>query len=365
MVSRVGVRYAVVPLTFWVERKFPNRKANAGLGDPTLGNFDGKGSNVLHEFSAFINGLSTDLISRDERHFGNPADVTRAGCTISLRIQGGSSGIRSHLHDLPTGKHFDRGFDTVEQFGYRLLFVAPPDAIVGFMMVEGIGNKTLTIAARDEFRRCFGSRHPDFRIVFATVTEEKLWQQIEAKWDEHCVHRIEVSRREISSSEAKNTGVGTQRKNLTKFTQIADFSDSPRTGKDVRNLRRRWTGKKTAKGVIEVTDPITVNDLDGQHGEIVLRENVIEIVIDATLNGSRRKVHFTGKHAQPVRYVIKLPAGAELTDDIFYAEARSHVRGLADDIAVKLDDGWNTGDWDHPERVKPMEVQVHDPGSAG
>lgn len=363
---RRGPEYVIVPYHVLVTKKYA--RATDGNDDRhrPMSNFDGEGADLLHEFSAFISGLPSDvLVERDERHFGQPSNVERKGRTLRCRVTGGSSGIDSNLYDRARDVRFTRTISTVEESPFRLMFVAPAGSALGYLMVEGYRGRTLNSAFRAEFVAQFGTRYPDYAVVFESVGEAGLWQFAERLGDAAGVKQMEVVHREMDADTAQSMGLEDRTPLAGNYTETIQAERGEQmTGEDMRRVREaHWKSDQLKVGTDAYPLP-NRPEKDGVEwdGEVRLRDDITDISARVGIPGvGPRTVRLSGKFSPRVRYEVESSGDSEPSDTDLYSEAILHVRQLAEQEAVTLEHGWNEEDWDHPEQVPTMHIPADDP----
>jgi len=364
--ARRGSEYEVVPYHVLVTKKYTRATDANDDRDRLLGNFDGNGADLLHVFSAFVNGFPPEiLVERDERHFGQPVDVVRKGRTLRLRIKGGASGIRSNLHDQTRNARFTRTLTTVEESAFRAMFVAPVVSALGYLMVEGYRGRTLAAAFRTEFVEKFRQRYPDYSLVFEAVGEAGLWRLAEQLGDQSGVKQMEVVHRELSPDAARSMGLETRTAVAGNYTEIIKAEKGElMTGEDMQRVREaHWATHDLKPGTDAYPLPNAPDD-DGEawNGEVRLRDDITDISAKVDIPGVGAKtVRVSGKYSPRIRYAVDTVGDEEPSDSAFYTEVINHVRQLAQQEGVTLEHGWHEGDWEHPDQVAAMDIASTDP----
>lgn len=354
-----GRKHALVPFKVRIEKL---REKDPSKRDRFLDNFDGKGADLLSLYSAFLVGLPADkLIEREDHHFGGISSVERRGRTVRATWISGQSGVDSHLKDDHEGTEFWRRSTAVERLEFMTQFSAPSNSILGVFIVQQIGGKSLSWRMRKEFVLAFKRKYPGYALRITAVSRENLWAAAEAAGDLAEVSALTVTREGIETNELAQIGLGADDNVVGRFVQTYDMKDFPQRGRVLKRAR-----KKLTNGLVAATAPDdlkieSVEGFDVEEAELV--EGVVEITATVRLPGEDPvTVKYTGARPPQIRYWIDDSEGSDITPLRFYTETTTHTAALLRSGQVRLEPGWDDGQWEHPSAVLPLEVQANDPG---
>ncbi len=355
----------IVPYTLRVEldRRVFRTDDNREL---FVANFNGAGGDLLHTISSFVEALPADgLVERDMRHFGQARDIRRQGRTICWRMDGGESGRTSSIRLRRGAERQERDHSGVEWAPFWVFAVVPQNANQAWLLVEKDGRHTLPSEWRTELVKRFGEVHHGYRLVIGTVREASLWNQVENTNDPRLLG-FEVALRSPDNPSATQHAAGYERGMVRVDRQMYLTPGDPLPGKRLREFRRRFTGNRTAHGIMEVDQPLDYDDLADERFHIRLRDDVAEI--KATVlneDGVRKTIVFEGGRDPIQTIVMSGTSDGPPSQDRFATECRSTVADLARSGGIALPPGWDTGEWEHSADTPRMEVRIDDSPQAG
>lgn len=356
--SRTQSSTVIVPWAVRIEQNHQYKHEKKLSGPLPLSSFDGKGADLLLLFDAFVRGLYMKrLINRDYEHFGRPQNIVRLGRTLSLDMKGGISGRERDIRLAANS-----GDERLERTGivwstYQLEAIIPSNSIVGWVMAEKDGGDSIPGAWRKEFIKLFKARHPQFRLKFAQVRSEGLWQLLESS-DVNNIASIEIARRDGDPNSEKNTrGFPRNVQHSRIDTYVAPTGKM--TGDPLKRIRRFFTVARDANGVVEI-DLADEQDDFSKGLDIRLRNDVLEITVHATINGRAKTVRFSGASEPYEVYPVEDLGIERISADRFRKDCRDHVTDLAKISGVTLAQGWDTGEWPSETKVDAMEVVTDD-----
>ncbi|NKR72893.1 hypothetical protein GS492_09585 [Rhodococcus hoagii] len=352
----------IVPFAVRIDRN--QQYKHSGTGDVPLSNFDGEGADLLPELDAFVHGLpNTQLVQRDDRHFGRPRDITRSGRVLRWTMEGGESGKERDIVLDVGEKPRKRTRRGVEYSAYHAYAVIPKNSVTGWILVEKDGGDSLPSEWRAELVRQFKIRHPKFKLVVSQVRSASLWREVENALEEERVLSVEVAMRAEDKDPSATTGRGFPREALASTTDLY-LPPHGKKGKGafLRSIRRAFTFAKSAtNGIIEIDLEDDLDELASEDLDVRLRSDVLEITARVTTdNGKRRKtIRFSGIREPFESYLVE-GLSDRITPLRFADECRAHVKDLALEGGVTLAVGWDTGDWEPESILAPMEVNASD-----
>ncbi|MGV9923390.1 hypothetical protein [Nocardia rhamnosiphila] len=359
--SKWGSDRRILPYGMRVEFDRRVFKPNSIDREPYVGNFNGNGADLLHVISSFIEALPQDkLIERDERHFGLPSTVRRQGRTICWQMEGGESGRASSIKLTKDSEKQFRERSGVEWEPYWVYAVVPSNSNQAWLLIEKNGRYTLPSEWRKELSQQFASAYHGYRLRLSTVREASLWSQIENALDDDRLVGFEVAFRSASIPSATTQAAGFERGMTKQTRETWATTGGPRSGRILRQFRRRYTGIQTPEGVRQIDAPLEVDDLSDPRYEIRLRDEIAEIKATVlTADGASRTIVFEGLDPQQ-SYVMDDTSLTRPSQDRFIRDCRTAVGDLARSGGVALPPGWHSGDWSHPETAISMEVEISD-----
>ncbi|MFV8173817.1 hypothetical protein [Mycolicibacterium peregrinum] len=340
-----------------VDGRAQRRTKNPPPHTPYPANFNGAGADLLTFFSSFINALPTDtLICRGDRHFGIPEEVERLGRTIRLRLSGGESGRRSKITLKAGGKEETREPSGVEWEPFRVAIVIPKDFNQGWLLVEKSGYHSVPTEWRQELVRAFKAAYPDYALKISTITEMSLWSQVENSTEPRLL-AVEVIMRSSDSSGDHSAG---HPANMATYDTHVWEAVHAQPGRVLRQLRRRFTRRKTKDGLVEITQPLDVDDLSDDDAKIELKDDVRQIKARVLNSEGRKKTVIFGGREPTMTIVMDGVFDLSPSATKFWQEARSAAVDLAISGGVSLAPKWDTGEWEHPENAIKVEVSLTD-----
>ncbi|MCZ9635277.1 hypothetical protein [Rhodococcus sp. BH5] len=333
--------------------------------EPFVANFNGANGDLLHLISAFVEALpDAELVERDERHFGQPTDILRAGRTISWRMDGGESGRASKIRLRKGDQPQDREPSGVEWSPYWVYAVIPNNSNQGWLLVEKDGRYSLPAEWRKELIRQFAATYRGYRLVIGTVREDSLWRQVENAMEEARLLGFEVALRSPDTTAASGGAQGYSRGMVEVNRRIYKAVDGPLPGVRLRQFRRPFMRQHTADGLREIEFPLETDDLADDSVKIRFRDDVVEIkatVLNA--DGQERTIAYDGLDAQQ-SYVMEGTADGQPSQEKFRRECRTAVTDLAKAGGVTLQPGWESTEWTHPDTAPRLQIRVSDEGEA-
>lgn len=320
-----------------------------------LDNFDGNGSDVLHVFARFLQALPSDrLVSRGKKHFGKPVRIQQRGRTVRATVKCGTSGVRSNITDRNGSLKATREELDIEDLTFRLCFCAPANGNVGFLALEEIHSRTLTVEFRDEFVNQFKIAYRRQLLAIKPCALEDAWTQAEDQANA-MVQGIRILRTEPGRSVVSETsGLGSLPQSVAKIETSLDYSDSPFPARTLRRLRDELDQKRGRARAAGVRTVDTVDDADLED---------IDVVADVVLpDGEHVKARYSNTRPPRISFDIEAPVGVEVTDEVFYPQVRRHIELLVSQSGGVLPTNWWDSDWIIPGTVPNMHIEVdHEP----
>lgn len=325
---------------------------------PYPANFNNAGGDLLHFLSSFVEALlvNDQMVQRKNRHFGRPRKVARQGRTLLFRIYGGESGRNTRIKTTATSKEKKRDHTGVEREPFWVYAVVPADANQAWLLVETHGHHTVPGEWRTELADQFKAAYPGYVLGISQVAEMSLWTQVENSVDPRLL-RFEVVRRSADGAGDHSAG---HPAGMVEYNKHIWEAPEPRPGEALRALRRSFTRAKTKSGLVEITAPMEVDDLSDPDVTIDLDDGVMEIrarVLNS--KGEPKTVVFDGREPR-MSFVIEGVDAVPPNKKRFLREVRSAVEDLATGGGVSLPQGWDTGEWAHPDDAPELEVSPSD-----
>lgn len=319
-----------------------------------LDNVDGSGTDLLHLFGKFLQALPQDrLIERGKKHFGRPEDLVLAGRTVRVSLQCGSSGIESTLTDKAGSLKAERKTPDVELLRFRLVMCVPVKSLVGYLAVEEIHGRTLTVEFRDEFIAQFKRACPQQILSIRTCAIENAWRAAEGQANA-LVQRIRILRTTPPVSAMTGvSGLDSIPKDAGKVVTEIDYHENPFEASMLSKLRREvdrrlGRAKEDENGGVRTIETVDEADLED-----------IDVVADVLMpNGKSVKVRYSNTRPPRIAFEIDAPAGGKVHDDLFCFEARRHLGDLVRQSGGALEPDWWDTKWTVPGKIGHMEIEV-------
>lgn len=319
-------------------------------------NFNAAGADLLIFLSSFIEALPAQMVKRGDRHFGCPTKPARRGRTIILQMCGGESGRRTTIALKQGDRERTREASGVEWEPFWVAAVVPKNSNQAWLLVEKAGRHSIPTEWRTELASAFKDAYPGYVLKVSPITELSLWSQVENSTDPRLL-TFEAVMRDSSSGGDHSAG---HPGNMARYDTQVWHSDKARQGTLLRQFRRMFTRKKTLNGLVEIDQPLEVDDLSDPNVNIVLRDDVRQIKARVfNSEGKKKTVIFDGREPQ---MTIAMDGVFEISpsETKFWEEARSVVVDLAANGGVSLAPKWDTDEWEHPDNAIKVEVSPHD-----
>ncbi|MGW4097156.1 hypothetical protein [Mycobacterium sp. NPDC004974] len=319
-------------------------------------NFNAAGADLLVFLSSFIEALPAQMVRRGDRHFGCPSNTKRRGRTILLQLHGGESGRRTTISLKHGDPEHQRETSGVEREPFWVAAVVPNNSNQAWLLVEKAGRHTVPTEWRTELSNAFKQAYPGYLLKISPITELSLWAQVENSTDPRLL-TFEAVMRDSSSGGDHSAG---HPGNMARYDTQVWHSDKARQGALLRQFRRMFTRKKTPTGLVEIDQPLDVDDLSDPNATIVLRDDVRQIKARVfNSEGKKKTVIFDGREPQ-MTVVMDGVFDISPSEVKFWEEARSVIVDLAANGGVSLAPKWDTEEWDHPENAIKVEVSPSD-----
>lgn len=327
-----------------------------------LDNFDGKSSSFLRCLAAYVNAFPDERLVRDgRRKFGEPTQVKMQGCTYSCRIISGTSGVVSRFRNPDRSPAFERGGDDVEEMDFGVYAVEPPNAHVGFLIIEQIGGRSIAQAFRTFFVEHFKSVYPDVIPSLARTAETDAWKAAEKRADAVRVRSITAIHRGIEASAMQEFGIGGVSRKAGEFHRVLRFKDDPASGEVLRKLRDRFF---PVADTIDATGGTISMEAETDGGGNDDDDDADELIAEISdPSQGRRTIRYSGARPPRIKYPVEVLAG-ETPPAAFSRSAKAVVKSLAEATDCKLETGWDTGEWQDSENLPKWEVQKFGEGAA-
>lgn len=319
-----------------------------------LDNFDGKGASVLRLFASYIKAMpSTHLIAADTRHYGLPHDVQAAGNTLRFKIVSGTSGILSLIKNpADTGPGYQRAAADIEQFNFNVYVVQPPDAHIGFLLIETVAGRSVGQAFRTVFIKEFRRLFPTVTITLTRTAETDAWKAAERAGQEASVKSITAIHRGIEASVMKDMGVGATARPVGEYKRILNFRDDPQPTSILKSTREFFF-PPASTGIDAEGGTISLKEGDDGGADEDEADELIALVSYA--GGTTQSIRVTGARPPLITYPIGSPTG-DVVDEDFHRESRVVAKSLVGQTDGKLPAKWDTGEWNDFETIAPWEV---------
>lgn len=330
----------------------------AERGKPTqslpLDNFDGNGASLICVFAAYIKGMPADrLVAEKDRHFGQPHEVKAAGKTLRFRIVSGTSGILSVIKDPEAkGPGYQRTANDVEQINFNVCVVQPPDAHVGFLLIETVANRSVGQAFRTMFTAGFRRRFPDVTLTLSRTAQTDAWKAAEEAGQSVSVKTLTAIHRGIAAETMQDMGIGGTARPVGEYRQILDFKKDPQPSSILKKTREAFfgpdsTGIDATRGTISMK-----HGRDGGPDEDEADELVAYV---SYAGGGTQSIRVSGARPPLITYPIT-PRGGESDAAAFHRHSRAVVKSLVEETDCTLPAKWDHGDWEDYEGIAPWEV---------
>lgn len=329
-----------------------------------LDNFDGEGAKFSRYLASFISSIPSDRLVKDGvRSYGEPNGVAAAGCTYSCRLVSGTSGIVSSFRARGDKSGFSRTGDDVEEMNFGLYLLEPPNAKVGFLIIEQINGRTLARAFRTKMVDHFRAMFPGVVLTLARTAQTDAWRQAEAQGQEVAVKTITVIHRGIDAGQMEQVGIGGSARKLGEYRQVLRFNQEPESANVLKKVRNYF--QPPAPGLTATGGTISIGEDDGgvdEHEHDAANELVAEIQYKGQ---PPQKVTLSGARPPAIKYPIAVGPGGDTDGTAFRTGAREIAKRLAGDTDCRLHSGWDTGEWPDIGSLPRWEVTgFEDPASA-
>lgn len=322
-----------------------------------LDNFDGKKNSFIRHFAAYVDSLPSDrLVQKENRHFGMPHDVKKLGCTYQCKIVSGTSGILSVIGNPATGAPgYKRTPKDIEQLNFNVFFVQPPDAHIGFLLVETVAGRSVGQAFRTILINQIRARFPEITMTLARTAHTDAWKAAEEAGQSVSVKSITAIHRGIGASAMQEVGLGGVARKVGEYHRVLKFREDPQPASVLKKAREYFFPPDNSIVAEGGTISITDGD-DGGPDEDEANELIAEV---SYAGGSRQHVRVSGARPPLITYPIK-PVGTEDTDQSFIREAKEVVKSLVEKTDCKLPPKWNDGEWEAEASIPKWEVSDFD-----
>ncbi|MBU8824176.1 hypothetical protein [Mycolicibacterium goodii] len=329
-------------------------------GKPTdtlpLDNFDGEGAKFSRFFASFIKSMPTDRLVEDAtRSYGEPSSIIMAGNTYSCRLISGTSGIASKFRARGTTPGFTRTPDDVEEMSFGVYLLEPPNAKVGFLIIERIGGRTLARAFRTKLTEHFRAIYPGILLTLARTAQTDAWRQAEQKGKEVAVRQIIAIHRGIEAGQMDQFGIGGGAKKVGEYHQILRFNNEPETANVLKKVRNHFYPPNT--GLTAHGGTISLSAADDGGADEDEHDEASELIAEVQYKGQPpQKIRVSGARPPAIKYPIDVGAGGDTDGSAFRSAARDIAKNLAGDTDCRLDTGWDTGEWPDADSLPHWEV---------
>ncbi|WP_159928328.1 hypothetical protein [Rhodococcus sp. WAY2] len=318
-----------------------------------LDNFDGRGASLIRLFATYVNSMPKGrLVKKDSRHFGMPHDVETAGYTYRCKIVSGTSGIFSVIKKPgDSGPGYMRTAQDIEQINFAVYFVQPPDAHVGFLLVETVAGRSVGQAFRTIFINLFRAQYPEVMITMGRTAEVDAWKEAEKAGQAVSVKSITAIHRGIDASAMQMFGIGGTSRKLGEYHRVLRFKENPESSVILKKMREHFFPPSNALPVADGTVALSDGD-DGGPDE----DEASELVAEVSYPGRRSQtIRVSGARPPLITYPVN-PVGAEDTDAAFKRASKAVVKSLVEQTDCKLPPKWEDRAWDDAENLPVWEV---------
>lgn len=324
-----------------------------------LDNFDGDGGDFLRYIASFVKSMPPDrLVKEKSRSFGEPSSIQMAGCTYSCRLVSGASGIRSEFRSRGEKTGFVRTDDDVEEMRFGVFLLRPPNGRVGFLIVERIGNRTLAREFRTLLLSHFRSMYPNVIPSLSRTAHTDAWRQAEEQGNAVGVREVTIVHRGIEAGQMEQFGIAGATKKVGEYRQMLRFNDEPESAGILKKLRGAFfapTPGISARGGTVAID--AGEDGGADEGET---DDVSELIAAVRFPGQPvQHIRCSGARPPAIRYPLDVGPGVDDGDEAhnaFRSGAKTIAKGLAGETDCRLEQGWDTSEWEDADTLPTWEV---------
>ncbi|PBA30409.1 hypothetical protein CKJ65_18670 [Mycobacterium intracellulare] len=241
-------------------------------------------------------------------------------------------------------------------FGVYLL--QPPNARVGFLIVERVGGRTLARSFRTVLVKHFKTIYPNHILALARTAQTDAWREAEQQGEAVTVRRIIVVHRGIETSQMADFGIGGSRRPVGEYSRILNFKEQPESANVLGRVRRKFRpdrGVDATGGTISTTSGGVVDDGGADEGEV---DEVNEIIAEiSTPSRGKQTIRYSGARPPAIKYPIDVGPDDDDLYAVFRRSAGRIAMTLAQETDCRLEEGWDTEEWQDTDSLPKWEVQ--------
>lgn len=322
-----------------------------------LDNFDGNNNDFLRFFASFIKSMPASYLIHDgNRSYGEPKNIMMAGCTYACRLVSGIKGIRSQFRARGTNPLYKRTAEDIEEMDFGVYLLRPPNAKVGFLVLEHIGDRSIARAFRTKLTEHFKTVYPDIRMTLSRTAHTDAWRKAEEQGDAISVKQLTIVHRHVDSSQYAQFGIGGITTKLGEYRRVLRFTHEPESASFLTKARNYFyppaPAIPAAGGLLGMT-----TDDDGGADELE-HDAANELIAEVRYPGQPpQSIRCSGARPPAIKYDVYVGPESEDTDSAFLTRAKAIAKSLADAGGCLLETGWDSAEWQDADSLPSWEVQ--------
>ncbi|OBB14697.1 hypothetical protein A5761_15355 [Mycolicibacterium setense] len=328
-----------------------------------LDNFDGDGGDFLRFFASFVNSMPKGCLVRDgSKSYGDPAEVLMAGCTYSCRLVSGTAGISSDFRQRGDNPAYRRTPEDFEEMTFGVYLLRPPNAKVGFLIIERIGDRTITQVFRTKLVEHFRAMYPGVMLSLSRTAHTDAWHEAEAQGESLAVKTLTIVHRSPGQGQMSQFGIGGLTKKVGEYRRVLKFTDEPESAGFLAKARNYFMGPPAVSATGGLTSTTGEDDGGADEDE---HDAANELIAEIRYPGQGiQSIRCSGARPQAIKYDISVTPGGENAHNEYVTAAKALARSLAAAGSCVLESGWDTGAWEDASALPKWEVEGFDQTTA-